>query len=102
MATETKDSISAPLKMLSIPPRGTLPGCYVNIHYIVSLYYTSLPSINVFKVFIELFTGKTIELEYKDEESNMKAYNLFHNILTGVPSQEEPPKPIGGTIRVFK
>lgn len=92
----TESKRAGALKLLKVPERGTLPDCYINVKYIVSLYHAAA------KVFIELSTGKTINIGYDNEEAATKAYLEFHDFLTGDLETPEGPKPKDGAIFTFK
>ena len=78
--------------MLWVPPRGSLPECWLAVHHIVSIYYGGS------SVFIEL-PRKTVQLGYSTRDEAVKASKCFVDAMANEQTDEkkaEYPTPIGG------
>lgn len=98
LPAESKKSSEAPV-MLWVPPRGPFPECWLHTLHIVSIYYGGGKN----QAFIELITGKTVELTYKTPELAQQAAKCFVMAMSSVPSSETLaayPLPIDGHIRL--
>lgn len=84
------------IPLLWIPPRGSLPQCYVNANHIISLYYGNC------SVFIELSNKKTVELSYANNVQAINGWDWFRRcLILGTQIPGDYPEPTGGNIRSF-
>jgi hypothetical protein len=81
--------------MLWVPPRGVLPECWLHTRFVVSIYYGGV------KAWIELSTGKTVELAYRSSADAALAANQFQLAMSVAPSDAASkawPSPTSGDI----